>query len=138
MLQGIAHIGIRVTDLQRSRTFYELLGFEFVVGPIGSEPVAILSHPSGIELNLVINASADDRGAERPNVLMDVPDKHPGFTHVALSCANLEQSVEKLRAAGVRISGGPVQFPNGGRAFFIRDPDANVIELHEHAAEPLP
>ncbi len=135
MLQGIAHIGIRVSNLERSRAFYELLGFEFVMGPVGSEPVAILSHPSGIEINLVINAPEDERAAERPNALMDTEDKYPGYTHVALVCPELERSVDELRSAGVRISGGPVQFPTGGRAYFIRDPDANVIELHQYAAD---
>ena len=42
-ITGIAHVGIRVHDLDRSRAFYELLGFEFVVGPVGPEPVAILT-----------------------------------------------------------------------------------------------
>ena len=48
LITGIAHVGIRVHDLDRARAFYERLGFEFVVGPVGPEPVAILSHPSGL------------------------------------------------------------------------------------------
>ena len=40
LITGIAHIGIRVHDLARSRSFYEQLGFHFVVGPVGPEPVA--------------------------------------------------------------------------------------------------
>ena len=53
---GLAHVGIRVHDLARSLRFYELFGFEKTLGPVGPEPVVILSHPSGIELNLVLNA----------------------------------------------------------------------------------
>ena len=34
-IHGVAHIGIRVHDLERSRRFYEQLGFKFVVGPVG-------------------------------------------------------------------------------------------------------
>ena len=41
---GLAHIGIRVHDLDRSVRFYELLGFTKTAGPIGPEPVAILDH----------------------------------------------------------------------------------------------
>jgi lactoylglutathione lyase len=137
MLSGIAHVGIRVSNLERSRTFYELLGFQFVMGPIGSEPVAILRHPSGIEVNLVINAATDPHGASRPNPLMDVPQKQPGFTHLALLCPDLDASVEQLRELGVRISSGPVSFPQGARGCFIRDPDANVIELHQSAQDVL-
>jgi len=51
-IAGLAHIDIRVHDLARSMRFYELLGFRKIAGPIGPEPVAILDHPSGVELNL--------------------------------------------------------------------------------------
>jgi catechol 2,3-dioxygenase-like lactoylglutathione lyase family enzyme len=81
-ISGLAHIGIRVHDLERSVRFYALLGFTKTAGPIGPEPVAILDHPSGVELNLVLNAPS----ANEPNVLMDIPMKHPGITHFALLC----------------------------------------------------
>ena len=46
-IAGLAHIGIRVHDLDRSMRFYELLGFKKVAGPIGPEPVAIsITHPA--------------------------------------------------------------------------------------------
>jgi len=47
---GINHVGIRVTDLTQSRDFYAQLGFEFLAGPIGPEPVAIMEHPSGVNI----------------------------------------------------------------------------------------
>src|SRR5213594_1407505 len=87
---GLAHIGIRVHDLDRSVRFYEPLGFTKTAGPIGPEPVAILDHPSGIELNLVLNAS----NASEPNVLMDVPAKHPGITHISLLCPDIMAAKE--------------------------------------------
>lgn len=128
-LSGIAHVGIRVHDLERSMKFYSLLGFVKTLGPIGPEPVAILHHPSGIELNLVLNAP--DAGAT--NVLMDVAEKHPGITHVALSCPDIAKARAVLEAAGYALSGGPVRFPNGSQAIFVRDPDRNVIELNQPA-----
>src|SRR3954451_13403063 len=76
-IQGLAHLGIRVHDLQRAVAFYELLGFTKTAGPLGPEPVAILEHPCGLEINLVLNAAS----ATAPNLLMDVPEKHPGITH---------------------------------------------------------
>jgi len=81
-ISGLAHVGIRVHDLERSVRFYELLGFTKTAGPVGPEPVAILDHPSGVELNLILNATS----AAQPNVLMDTPDKLPGITHIALLC----------------------------------------------------
>lgn len=127
VIQGLAHIGIRVHDLDRAARFYALLGFTKTAGPIGPEPVAILNHPSGIEVNLILNAPV----AHAPNVLMDVPEKHAGVTHFALLCPDIMRAKEQLEAAGIAISGGPVQFGPAARGIFVRDPDRNVIELHQ-------
>lgn len=124
---GLAHIGIRVHDLARSVAFYELLGFAKTAGPLGPEPVAILEHPCGLEVNLVLNASK----ASEPNVLMDVPDKHAGITHFALLCPDIMMAKRRLEDAGIPLSGGPVRFDTGAQAIFVRDPDRNVIELHQ-------
>jgi lactoylglutathione lyase len=124
---GLAHIGIRVHDLARSVRFYELLGFTKTAGPIGPEPVAILEHPSGVEVNLVLNAPQ----ATEPNILMDVPEKHPGITHFALLCADIGAAQQRLEAAGIALSGGPMRLGPGAQAIFVRDPDRNVIELHQ-------
>jgi lactoylglutathione lyase len=127
LITGVSHIGIRVHDLARARAFYELLGFEFVAGPLGPEPVAILTHPSGVVINFILNA----RAADAPNVLMDVPEKHPGFTHVALDVSDVQAATAALQAAGIALSGGPVMFPNGSTSIFVRDPDRNVIEFNQ-------
>jgi lactoylglutathione lyase len=126
-IAGLAHLGIRVHDLERSLRFYELLGFTKTLGPIGPEPVAILDHPSGLEINLVVNAPH----AEEPNVLMDVPEKHPGITHFALLCPDILAAKARLEAAGIALSGGPMRLAPGMQAIFVRDPDRNVIELHQ-------
>ncbi len=128
-ISGIAHIGIRVYALERARTFYELLGFNFVIGPIGPEPVAIMSHPSGIEINFILNAANDS--AE--NVLMDIPEKHAGYTHIALTVHNVSEVQAALENAGVIISGGPITFSGGSVSIFVRDPDRNVIEFNQPA-----
>ena len=132
MITGIAHIGIRVHDLARAAQFYAHLGFVKTAGPVGPEPVAILEHPSGVELNLILNAP----DASAPNILMDVPTKHPGITHIALLVPDLDVARAQLEAAGIALSGGPIQFMPGARGFFVRDPDRNVIELHERRAVP--
>ena len=126
-ISGLAHIGVRVHELERAMRFYELLGFTKTAGPLGPEPVAILSHPSGLELNLILNAPS----ASAPNVLMDVIEKHPGITHVALLCPDIMAAKSRLEAAGIPLSGGPVRFSADAQAIFVRDPDRNVIELHQ-------
>ncbi len=80
-ITGINHVGLRVRSLEAARQFYEKLGFEFIVGPIGPEPVAVMEHPSGVNINFILNASEDPSDK---NLLMDVPEKHTGFTHIAL------------------------------------------------------
>lgn len=126
-ITGLAHVGIRVHDLARSLRFYELLGFDKTLGPIGPEPVAILHHPAGLEINLVLNA----RDPNAKNVLMDVPDKQPGITHVSLRCPDVLAAKATLEAAGYPITEGPIRFPTGEQAIFVRDPDRNVIELNQ-------
>jgi len=126
LISGVAHLGIRVRDLARSRAFYEQLGFEFVVGPVGPEPVAIMKHPGGVEVNFILNVSTKDDD----NILMDVPEKHAGYTHAALRVPDLDAVVAVLNGAGIPITGGPNQYPGGAQGLFIRDPDRNVIEFY--------
>ena len=79
-IEQIDHIGIRVGDLDRALAFYRVLGFELVRRAEGDD-VAIIRNEHGVELNLVFNADAGNPAA---NILMDVPEKFPGYTHVAL------------------------------------------------------
>lgn len=119
-VRGLSHIGIRVHDYARSKVFYEQLGFVHAWGPLGPDQVAAMRHPSGLELNFIVNAPS----ADAPNILMDVQDKQPGITHIALEIADLAATEAALQAAGIPISG-----KRGNLALFVRDPDRNVIEL---------
>lgn len=126
---GINHIGIRVTDLEDSRKFYEQLGFVFLEGPIGPEPVAIMEHPSGVNINFILNA---DSGIEN-NVLMDIKERHPEYTHIALDITDIVAIEVKLRDLDIKITECPITIPNGGKMIFIRDQNFNVIEFHQSA-----
>ena len=126
-IRGINHVGIRVASLEVSRRFYETLGFEFIVGPVGPEPVAIMEHPCGVNINFILNA---DSGVT-DNVLMDIPERHPGYTHMALDVSDLDAIEAQIRALDITITEGPITLPDGGRMLFIRDPDRNVIEFHQ-------
>ena len=128
-ISGINHIGIRVTSLEEARRFYRQFGFEFLEGPIGPEPVAIMEHPSGVNINFILNANS---GVDN-NVSMDLPERHPGYTHVALDVTDIEAVQAKIESLGIEITEGPVTLPNGGVMLFIRDQDRNVIEFHQAA-----
>lgn len=125
----INHVGLRVRELETARAFYEKLGFEFIVGPIGPEPVAVMEHPTGINLNFILNASAD---ASEKNLLMDVPEKHTGYTHIALEITDAGEVEKQLAANDIPIT-ETVSLPDGRLFFFVRDPDGNVIEFHRPA-----
>ena len=128
-ITGINHVGLRVRSLETARAFYEQLGFEFIIGPIGPEPVAVMLHPSGVNINFILNASKD---ASDNNILMDVAEKHTGFTHIALEIDDLEAVKEQLAAREIAIP-ETVELPDGAIFIFVRDPDGNVIELHKPA-----
>ncbi len=122
----INHVGLRVRDLTTTRAFYEKLGFEFIVGPVGPEPVAIMEHPSGVNINFILNASAN---ASPTNLLMADEDKHTGFTHIAMEITDAESVVQKLNDSGIAIT-ETVEF-GGATFFFVWDPDGNVLEFHK-------
>ncbi len=125
---GINHIGIRVADLEKARGFYEQLGFEFIAGPMGPEPIAIMEHPSGVNINFILNANS----GVTENILMDVPEKHPGYTHMALDVTDIKAIETSIRHLEIEITEGPITLPDGGIMLFIRDPDWNVIEFHQN------
>ncbi|VAW90818.1 Glyoxalase/bleomycin resistance family metalloprotein [hydrothermal vent metagenome] len=130
-ITGINHIGIRVTNLDDARKFYEQLGFKFLIGPIGPEPVAIMEHPSGVNINLILNA---DSGITN-NILMDIEERHPGYTHIALDTMDLKSIETQIKKLGITITEGPVTLPNGDVMLFIRDHDKNVIEFHQNGKQ---
>lgn len=125
-VERVDHIGIRVRDLDRALAFYKVLGFVLLRRAEGDD-VAIVRNEHEVELNLVFNANAGEPVA---NILMDVPQKYPGYTHIALRVASIPGTIAALKANGIAITQGPVSFGESGHvSVFVRDPDRNVIEL---------
>jgi lactoylglutathione lyase len=125
-IQTVDHIGIRVADLDRAMRFYSLFGFA-AEHRAENDAVVVIRNRCGVELNLVYNASHDHGGA---NILMDVPEKYPGYTHVAFRVGSVADAIRMLRDNHIQITQGPVSFGRDGHvSLFLRDPDRNVIEL---------
>ena len=129
-IEAVNHVGIRIGDKERSISFYESLGFALVAdaGFKDGHPV-IMRHPSGVVLNLLGPATT----TEASNVLMDIAEKHPGYTHIALTVSSLSAAKDFVAAQGIEITGS-FSFSNMS-AIFIRDPDRNVIELDAYGAQ---
>lgn len=123
-LEQVDHLGIRVVDGARAVAFYERLGFG-VTARHDAASVIIMTHPSGIEINLIVNGVPHDSGG---NVLMDQAAKYSGYTHAALRVSDVDSAARRVQELAIPITEGPVKLGNG-RSFFIRDPDGNVIEL---------
>lgn len=124
-ISGLAHIGIFVKDLERSLTFYtEKLDFTCVFRYMneGVTPVAFIQNGSCM-IELVEKPDAKGRG----DGVVD---------HVAFAVKDIEQAVEKLRAAGIeteeeRITYCPECFAEGAKWILFRGPDGEHLEITE-------
>jgi lactoylglutathione lyase len=128
------HVGIRVHDLARTVNFYQQLGFD-VIRDDRHEHVVVLRNAAGAELNLLDSADTAVAGS---NVLMDQTFRYPGYTHIALRVADINDTLRDVAAAKIRVTEGPVTFGDGKTSIFFRDPDRNVIELTQLPAVPGP
>ena len=128
-IKSVNHVGIRIADRDKSINFYGNLGFELLsdTGFDDGHPI-IMKHPSGVVLNLLGPANA----SEGTNILMDVEEKHPGITHVALTISSIDEARAFMDENGIAITGS-FSFGNMS-AIFVRDPDRNVIELDAYGA----
>jgi catechol 2,3-dioxygenase-like lactoylglutathione lyase family enzyme len=120
------HVGIRVTDRDRALRFYAELGFERDAAH-STETADEIVNPAGVRLNLIPNGVPTP---DHDNILLDRPQKWPGYTHAAFVVDRLADILEWAAARDVPITEGPVDW---GRRMtcFLRDPDSNVLEFNE-------
>jgi catechol 2,3-dioxygenase-like lactoylglutathione lyase family enzyme len=129
------HVGLCVTDLARSRRFYEeVLGFEFwrdleppdamvsrLVGipePVGVKVVYL--RLGGFVLELMHYTDAGSVDPARPRVMNEV-----GLTHLSVSVEDIDATAAKALACG----GSVLPETHVGAAVMIRDPDGQLLEL---------
>ena len=121
------HVGIRVTDRDVSRAFYQKLGF-VETDYLADEQANEMETASGVRINLIMN------GTKRPNnanILLDEPIKYAGITHPAFIVDDIEKLQAWLQANQIAITEGPRQFVPRRITLFIRDPDGNVLEFNQ-------
>jgi lactoylglutathione lyase len=131
-LQGLQHVGLPVTDLERSKAFYTRLGFVEVMRtdlPGASEPirVAMMQHEK-----LTLELYQLEREERRE--ISKRTDGH--IDHLALDVMDIEQAYGEICAAGLEVleDAAPVFLPfwdQGVRYFTIRGPDGEKIEFNQ-------
>ena len=125
-IEQFDHVGIRITDRERAVEYYESLGFRIEV-EVDFDAVIVMKNSDGVEINLIVNGVDLNQGK---NILMDVAEKHTGFTHIALRVDSIVETLKTLEKENITISQGPVTFGRDGHvSIFLRDPDRNTLEL---------
>ncbi len=128
-LRGLRHLALKVTDIAKSRRFYEgILGMRIVWEPdpesiylsLGSDNLALHQIPPGETL-------AEERGQR-----LD----HFGF--IAENESIVDAVARKMEEAGVPIVKPVKRHRDGSYSFYMADPDGNVIQiLYEPHISPL-
>lgn len=138
----VSHLGICVSDLERSRAFYrDALGFavesELEVEGEPSEtllrlaPVrlrAVYLVRDGLRIELLHYAAPGAVGDGAPRAMNAL-----GLTHLSLRVDAIDASVARLAAHGARVL-EDTRIDNAklrAKAVFVTDPDGTLIELVE-------
>jgi glyoxylase I family protein len=149
----IFHVNLNCSDLDRSRAFYELIGFSVVnafeedgapdtrsFGEIGLAP--ILRMPGNCDARAVLMALSDDPRATRLDLIeWKVPESETvprgdlariGFGRLCLRVRDCNALHDKLVAAGHAPYAEPLEISMGGTrqlVFCVDDPDGTVVEF---------
>lgn len=119
------HTMYRITDPERSREFYEALGFEFrrdlpIVRDGELEATNYFFGIPGQDEELELTFNHDGR----------TYDLGTAYGHIALEVDDLDGTLERLAGHGIEPERPPYQVREGGSWLcFVRDPDGYRIEL---------
>jgi lactoylglutathione lyase len=123
------HTMVRITDPEKSRAFYEALGFEF------SRDMDIVRNGEVEATNYFFSMGDNE------NVL-ELTFNHDGRTydmgdaygHIAIAADDLDGTLSRLAEQGIEPEGEPYRVREGGsRLCFVRDPDQYRVELIERS-----
>jgi catechol 2,3-dioxygenase-like lactoylglutathione lyase family enzyme len=129
----LQHVGLIVSDLERSRRFYdEALGLEEVPRPPNFTFAGTWFRFGDTEIHLL--AEADTTG--RAGALDPGPSAAFGLSsHIALEVEGLAAACARLEENGVPLIGGPMPRGDGVTQVFFLDPDGYVLEFFERTGE---
>jgi lactoylglutathione lyase len=116
------HTMVRITDPERSRRFYEALGFTFsrdmdIVRDGQLEATNFFFSIGDQENVLELTYNHDDRRYEMGTA----------YGHIAIGVDDLDETLAQLKEQGIEPERPPYQVREGGsRLAFVRDPDGNL------------
>ncbi|MGN7295460.1 VOC family protein [Rhizobium sp. SAFR-030] len=121
-VSGLAHVAIRVTDIDRALDFY--------INKLGFERLMHLDRDG--KLWLVYLRVTDNQFVEL--FLDGIGERAPGadttgYNHLCLSVPDIETSVTELQAAGIDLTRPKVLGLDGNWQCWIEDPDGHRIEI---------
>jgi lactoylglutathione lyase len=116
---------VRITDPERSRAFYEALGFTF------AREMDIVRGGEKEATNYFFSLGDDDSVLELTfNHDGRTYDLGTGYGHIAIGVPDLDGTLVQLKELGIEPERPPYQVREGGnRLCFVRDPDDYRIEL---------
>ena len=119
----LIHTCYRIGDIDRSVAFYEALGFE----EVGRMPIRDEA------INVFMGLPGDGPRLELTyNFGVDAYELGTGYNHIAITAADLDDTLAKLAEQGIEPEKPPYTVSEGGsRLCFVRDPDGYRIELIE-------
>ena len=141
MIEGLEHVGLSVSDLERSIEFYcKNLGCK-VIRILEAKPNPLLEKVVGMPGCLARIAHLKSG----PNMLglfeyirpsgKYIPEDHKqadlGFTHVGFKSSDVRADYKKLKNAGVNFISEPVEFRAGVWICYFYGPDHEVCEIRE-------
>jgi glyoxylase I family protein len=146
-VQRLSHIGICVSDLERSVRFYrDILGFaelsrlqikgpepERLLNIAGGELQAVYLQRDGTRIELLFYPVAGHERTDTPR-----PMNRLGFTHLSLRVADLD-SIAAAIVQGGGMNMTDTRIDNaawGSKAVFVTDPDGLRIELIQAPGDP--
>jgi lactoylglutathione lyase len=121
------HTMVRITDPERSRAFYEALGFWF------DRDMDIVRNGEVEATNYFFSLGDDEAVLELTfNHDGRTYDLGTGYGHIALAVDDLDASLAELAGQGIDPEREPYRVREGGsRICFVQDPDGYRVELIE-------